>query len=88
MRYIYLITDNEDGMPIGAADTLDDALLLADDYYGSTEEYSFSRRRTDVKIYEYKYGGETLYGIITYEGKKEIQKANIWEIDYYPKTII
>ena len=86
MKFIYLITDREDGTPLGAADTLDDAIWIADDYFGATPKYNHSSIRTDVTVYEYKYGGETLYGVITYKGNEGLQQANIWEIDFYPKT--
>jgi hypothetical protein len=86
MKTIHLITDaDDDDMPIGAADTLDDAIWLADEWFGATEKFEFNMRRTDIKKYDYKYGGEILYGTITYEGDGRIQKANIWEIDFYPE---
>jgi hypothetical protein len=86
MKEIYLVTDSEENHPIGTAETFEGILEVADDYYGATEEYKNSGKRLGFKVYEYKYGGESLYGCLTYEtqiaGETLNQKAFIWELEH------
>ena len=84
MKTIYLITDAEDNEPIGAAETLDDAIALSDDWFGATENFNFLMRRTNIKKYEVE-GTPALHSKIAYteNGTNTIQYANVFEIFYY-----
>ena len=84
MKTIYLITDAEDNEPIGAAETLDDAIALSDDWFGATENFKFDMRRTNTDRFEVE-GIPALHSKIAYteNGTNTIQYANVFEIFYY-----
>ena len=90
MQVVYVITDAEDDMVIGAADTMDGVFYVADEYYGATIEYHHTGKRVKWEPYEHKYGGSSFVGTISYEvkdfmgieGIPTIQKASVWEVDY------
>ena len=78
-EYIYIATYFGDGQPCVASKTRDGLQSALDEYNGLGTDINVSI--SDHKIFEYKYGGETLIEEITYRDLGETTK-NHPEFEY------